>query len=61
MLGLIGHGCCSADETPVGIWRTYDDTDGQVASLVQIEEKNGLLEGRVLKILPRKDVDKYDV
>lgn len=48
-----------AVDTPVGMWRTYDDGDGLPASLVQIEERNGLLEGRVVKLLPRPghDVD----
>ncbi|MHB8354758.1 MAG: DUF2147 domain-containing protein [Burkholderiales bacterium] len=43
-----------ADEpSPVGLWRTFDDQDGQAASLVRIEDKGGSLEGRVIKILPR--------
>ena len=43
-----------AEDTPIGIWRTFDDLDGQAASLVQIEENNGLIEGRIVKLLPRK-------
>ena len=46
-----------AEDTPVGVWRTFDDSDGQAASLVQIEEKNGLIEGHVVKLLPRKGHD----
>jgi uncharacterized protein (DUF2147 family) len=46
---------CSAfaEDSPVGFWRTYDDGDGRAASLVQIEEKNGQLEGHVIKLLAR--------
>lgn len=60
--GLMALALCYpvwAGETPVGVWRTYDDGDGLPASLVQIEERNGTLEGRVIKILPRPghDVD----
>src|ERR1035437_10107785 len=43
--------------TPVGVWRTIDDSDGQAASLIQIEEINGLIEGRIVRLLPRKDHD----
>ncbi len=43
----------AAEPSPVGLWRTFDDRDGQAASLVRIEEKAGVLEGRVIKILPR--------
>lgn len=42
-----------SEETPVGLWRTYDDGDGLPASLVQIDERNGRLEGRIVRILPR--------
>lgn len=52
-------GSAAAQESPVGKWRTYDDADGLAASIVRIEERNGVLEGYVVKILPRpgKDVD----
>lgn len=46
-----------AEGSPAGIWRTYDDQDGLPASLVQIEERNGLLEGRVVKLLSRPGHD----
>lgn len=46
-----------AQSTPAGVWRTYDDGDGLPASLVRIEERNGLFEGRVLKLLPRPGHD----
>ena len=46
-----------AEDTPIGVWRTIDDSDGQAASLVQIEEINGLIEGRIVRLLPRKGHD----
>ncbi len=39
--------------SPVGLWRTFDDEDGQAASLVRIDTLDGMLEGRVVRILPR--------
>ena len=41
-------------DTPVGLWRSFDDSDGQAASLVRIVEMNGRLEDLVIKLLPRK-------
>lgn len=48
-----------SQETPVGTWKTIDDNDGLPAGIVRIEERNGLFEGHVVKILPRpgKDVN----
>lgn len=46
-----------ADGSPVGVWRTYDDNDGLPASLVQIEDKNSVLDARIIKLLPRPGHD----
>ncbi len=43
----------AAEFSPVGLWRTFDDEDGQAASLVRIDTLDGMLEGRVVRILPR--------
>lgn len=34
-------------QSPVGIWKTVDGKSGSTRSLVQIEEKSGMLEGKV--------------
>ncbi len=52
-LSLITGNAWTGEASPVGLWRTYDDKDGQAASLVRIEDKGGILEGHVIKILPR--------
>jgi len=41
----------AATDTPVGKWKTIDDTTHEVKSIVEITEKGGLLEGRVLQVL----------
>jgi uncharacterized protein (DUF2147 family) len=41
----------AADATPVGIWRTIDDTTKQPKSIVEIVEVNGELTGKVKQIL----------
>ena len=43
----------AAEFSPVGVWRTFDDEDGKAASLVRIDTLDGMLEGRVVRILPR--------
>lgn len=55
---LIAVGCIllpaagqAATGSPVGLWKTIDDQTGQAKSLVRIEQHNGVLTGRVEKIL----------
>jgi uncharacterized protein (DUF2147 family) len=37
--------------TPVGLWRTIDDTSGQARALVRITERDGALIGRIERLL----------
>ena len=41
----------AANDSPVGTWKTIDDSTGQAKALVQITENNGVLEGKVIKVL----------
>ena len=45
-----------AEESPIGIWKTIDDDGKTAKSHVQIFEKEGLIYGRVIKLL-RKSQD----
>lgn len=56
-LFILIAGPAMAEGTPVGVWRTYDDKDGQASSLIQIYEIDGSFEGRVIKLLPRPGHD----
>jgi uncharacterized protein (DUF2147 family) len=40
----------AAEMTPVGTWTTIDDTTHKPKSVVQISEKGGKLEGKVLQV-----------
>jgi uncharacterized protein (DUF2147 family) len=40
-----------AQMTPVGSWHTIDDKTGEIKSLVVITESNGVLSGRIDKLL----------
>lgn len=37
-------------QSPVGNWKTVDDNSGNIRSIIQIEEKSGMLEGKVSQI-----------
>ena len=50
----------AAQMTPVGIWHTVDDKTGELKSLIQISESNGVLSGRIDKLL-RKEADQKAV
>jgi len=38
-------------QSPIGIWKNIDDEDGKAKSHIEIYEKDGKLEGKVLKLL----------
>lgn len=39
-----------AKNSPIGFWKTIDDTNGQSKSIVQIWEMNNVLYGKVIKL-----------
>ena len=41
-----------ATDPAVGVWKTIDDKTNQPASLIKIEEVNGLLQGTIIKTFP---------
>ncbi|MDO8419724.1 MAG: DUF2147 domain-containing protein [Rubrivivax sp.] len=50
-----------AQATPVGLWKTIDDETKQEKSLVRLSEANGVLSGKVEKIVdPTKQDEKCD-
>jgi uncharacterized protein (DUF2147 family) len=42
-------------QTPVGVWKTIDDTTGKPSGLIRIVDSNGILSGIVEKMLDPKD------
>lgn len=46
--------------TPVGLWKSVDEETGQAKSLIRIVERDGVLSGRVEKILTDKPDAKCD-
>ena len=49
-----------AQMTPVGNWHSSDEKTGELKSLIQISESNGVLSGRIDKLL-RKEADQKGV
>jgi len=60
MTSVCAFGMATAQMTPVGNWHSIDDKTGEIKSLVVITESNGVLSGRVDKLL-RKDADQKAV
>ncbi len=60
MTAVCAFGMAAAQMTPVGSWHTVDDKTGELKSLIQISESNGVLSGRIDKLL-RKEADQKAV
>ena len=65
--GLLAAGALCASlafaqgaSSPVGLWKSVDDETGKAKSLIRIVEKDGLVVGRVEKILTDKTDAKCD-
>ena len=53
-------GSAQAQMTPVGNWHSIDDKTGEIKSLIQVTESNGVVTGRIDKLL-RKEADQKGV
>ena len=47
----------AANDSPVGNWRTIDDETNTVKSIVEITEKDGVFEGKVVKLFRKPEED----
>jgi uncharacterized protein (DUF2147 family) len=53
---LLGTGAVyAANNTPIGTWKTIDDTTHKPKSIVQITETNGEFQAKVLQVLQSDD------
>ena len=46
-----------AQMTPVGLWRSIDDSSGEAKSEIEIHDNGGTLEGRITKLLGKNADD----
>jgi uncharacterized protein (DUF2147 family) len=51
LLCVFAIGAAHAQESPIGLWRTIDDSTGQEKSLMRITESGGVVSGKVEKLL----------
>lgn len=51
LLLSVAGGAAWSQPSPIGLWRTIDDATGEPKSLVRIVERDGVVEGRLEKIL----------
>lgn len=54
ILGLflfLGTTVLNAQSSPIGTWKTIDDQTGEARSHVEIYEENGVLYGKIVKLL----------
>jgi uncharacterized protein (DUF2147 family) len=49
---LAGNTYAQATDPAIGVWKTIDDKTNQPASLIKIEDVNGLLQGTIIKTFP---------
>ena len=58
LLALVVHVASFAQATPLGLWKTIDDNTGAEKSLVRLTEVDGVVSGRIEKLLdPAKKPD----
>lgn len=48
----------SAEENPVGLWKSIDDKSGKPKALIRITENGGELQGKIEKLFLEADADK---
>lgn len=51
----LSNGTAFGGSTPIGLWKTLDEDSGEAKSLVRIIENQGVLEGRIEKLLDPND------
>ena len=52
---MVSSAFSQTTDPAVGIWKTIDDKTNQPASLIKIDEVNGMLEGTIIKTFPREN------
>jgi uncharacterized protein (DUF2147 family) len=50
---VYGNTYAQSADPAIGVWKTIDDKTNQPASLIKIEQVNGVLEGTIIKTFPR--------
>lgn len=52
LMGWIGMARAQEQMSPVGDWQTFDESTGELKSMIEIRLDNGVISGRVVRIYP---------
>jgi len=55
VIGILGAGLALALESPVGKWKTVDESSGKITSEVEIYEQSGKLFGKIVALTEPND------
>jgi uncharacterized protein (DUF2147 family) len=55
LLSLVPQVSFAASDSPVGTWRTIDDSTGKPKAIIEITDNGGTLEGKVTQVLQSDD------
>ena len=55
---LVSFGAAAQSATPVGLWKTIDDSTRKDKSYVRITDAGGVLSGKIEKLIDSPDADK---
>lgn len=61
MMSPLPRAFAADSTTPVGFWKTIDDTSHQPRSIVKIWEENGQLSGKIVKIFYKEGESEKDL
>ena len=53
MTFTVGAAFAQTQDPAIGVWKTIDDKTNQPASLIKIDQVNGVLEGTIIKTFPK--------
>jgi uncharacterized protein (DUF2147 family) len=59
--GLAAPLAMAQDSSPVGLWKTIDDTSGKPSALIRITEQKGELQGKIEKLFRAPEEDQNPV
>jgi len=59
--GLAAPLAMAQDNSPVGLWKTIDDTSGKPSALIRITEQKGELQGKIEKLFRTPEEDQNPV
>lgn len=60
-LQFLPHLSFAVEPSPIGLWKSISDENGEPVALIRIFERNGALEGRIERVFPDPKEDNIPV